>query len=63
MTAKRIDLLDAHDHLELGALLVCAYDDKAKFERNHLDDAISLSELQSRESDLGDDQEIVFYCA
>jgi hypothetical protein len=44
-------------------LLVCAYDDDAKFQRLNLAGAISLSEFRVRLPKLPLDQEIVFYCA
>jgi rhodanese-related sulfurtransferase len=46
-----------------SALLVCAYDDEQKFNQNHLEGAISLSEFKSRLASLPKDQEIIFYCA
>ena len=42
-------------------LLVCAYEDEAKFRKMHLEGAISVSEFISRLPGLADDQEIVFY--
>jgi len=45
------------------ALLVCVYDNQEKFEKNHLEGAISLTEFKSRVSSLPKDHEIVFYCA
>ena len=47
----------------LNPLLVCAYDDDARFREMELDGAISWSEFQSRLPSLGRDQEIAFYCA
>ncbi|MDJ0621974.1 MAG: hypothetical protein QNJ17_03345 [Desulfocapsaceae bacterium] len=44
-------------------LLVCAYDDDAKFSRNHLEGAIPLSEFKTRVPDMAVDDKIVFYCA
>jgi hypothetical protein len=44
-------------------LLVCAYDDEAKFQRLRLAGAISLSEFKSLRPSLPQDWEIVFYCA
>ncbi|MDY6843407.1 MAG: ArsR family transcriptional regulator [Thermodesulfobacteriota bacterium] len=46
-----------------SALLVCAYDDEQKFVKFRLQDAISLSEFNSRRSLFSQDQEIIFYCA
>ncbi len=45
------------------AVFVCAYDDENKFNANHLEGAISLSDFRSRLSSLPQDQEIIFYCA
>jgi hypothetical protein len=45
------------------ALLVCAYDDADKFKKNHLEGALSFSELRSRLSGLVKSQEMIFYCA
>jgi rhodanese-related sulfurtransferase len=45
------------------ALLVCAYDDEAKFKRLQLKGAISLPEFTSLQPTLPKDREIVFYCA
>jgi rhodanese-related sulfurtransferase len=46
-----------------AALLVCAYASDAKFAENHLEGAISLTDLQARSDQLSRDQEIIFYCA
>jgi hypothetical protein len=43
------------------ALLVCAYEDEAKFKKMHLQGAISFNEFQSKLSSLSKDQEVVFY--
>jgi hypothetical protein len=45
------------------ALLVCAYDDDAKFRRNRLEGAIPLAEFRSLRPTLPKGREIVFYCA
>lgn len=63
MTAELIDARQAHDDVQAGALLVCAYDDDAKFEQNRLDDALSLDVFRSRERTTDKDKEIIFYCA
>jgi hypothetical protein len=44
-----------------GTLLVCAYEDEAKFTRARLEGAISLQSLQSRLPSLPKETEIVFY--
>jgi hypothetical protein len=60
----RIAPEDARQHVQSGqALLVCGYDDDAKFERLRLEGAIPLSELDSRAATLSRDRELIFYCA
>lgn len=56
---------EARDRVEADppALLVCAYDSEEKFRLNHLDGALSLDALRSREPRLRKDAEIIFYCA
>lgn len=50
--------------LQLGeALLVCAYEEDAKFRKMNLEGAISFSEFTSRLPSLSKSSEIVFYCA
>lgn len=44
------------------ALLVCAYDSEAKFQANHLEGAIRLSEFKQRLPSLSKDTELIFYC-
>ncbi len=43
------------------ALLVCAYEDEAKFRNKHLQDAISLQEFKTLLPALSKQQEIIFY--
>lgn len=63
-SVPRIGPREAHQRLEGGrALLVCAYDDPQKFAKFHLEGALALDELRSREESLPRNQEIVFYCA
>ena len=63
-TVERIKPRDAKRRIDSGAaLLVCAYDTPEKFRRNHLQGALSLDQLQSREASLAKEQEIIFYCA
>jgi hypothetical protein len=45
------------------ALLVCAYEDPARFAETRLEGAISLQEFRARRSALPTGQEIIFYCA
>jgi hypothetical protein len=59
---KRITPEEVHQKLIMGkALLVCAYEDEAKFKRMQLQGAISLNEFKSRLPSLMKDHEIVFY--
>jgi hypothetical protein len=46
---------------EGSALLVCAYEDDLKFNKFHLEGAISLADFKSKVSALRKDQEIIFY--
>jgi rhodanese-related sulfurtransferase len=62
-TLEGIKPKEAHERLGTGALLVCAYDDDAKFENNRLEGAMSLSTLRERESSFSKDKELIFYCA
>jgi len=64
-TVERISPETAHEHLESDpdAMLVCAYDDKEKFEQNHLRGAVSLDQFESQAGSIRKDQEIIFYCA
>jgi len=62
--AKRVTPEEIYQRLKSEAvLLVCAYDDDAKFKTMQLQGAISLNEFNSRLPSLGKNQEIVFYCA
>ena len=44
------------------SLLVCAYDDDAKFRRKQLEGAISLAAFRDLLPGMAKDKEIVFYC-
>ena len=60
----RISPQEARQKVTAGqALLVCAYDDADKFNANHLEGALSFSELRSRLPGLAKTQEMIFYCA
>ena len=60
---KRVTAEEVYDKLNSGkALLVCAYEDEAKFKKLQLGGAISLSAFQSKLPSLSKDHEIVFYC-
>jgi hypothetical protein len=59
---KRVTSDEIYQRLKSGAvLLVCAYEDDAKFKRMQLQGAISLNEFKSTLPSLPKDQEIVFY--
>jgi hypothetical protein len=61
---KRVTPEETYQRLKSGAvLLVCAYEDDAKFKKMQLQGAISLNEFKSKLSSLRKEQEIVFYCA
>lgn len=64
MSAPRIDVKQArHDVIASDALLVCAYDSEDKFSSNQLEGAIALDDLRSRQDDISQDRELIFYCA
>ena len=59
---KRVTSEEIYQRVKSGAvLLVCAYEDDAKFRRMQLEGAISFNEFKSRLPSLPKDQEIVFY--
>ena len=58
----RVTPAEVYQELKSGTvLLVCAYEDEARFRAMQLEGAISLSEFKSRLSSLPKGQEIVFY--
>ncbi len=59
---ERIGPHEAHEHVKSGAaLLVCAYDSDEKFDRFHLEGAISLSRFESTSATVAKDKELIFY--
>jgi len=59
---ERISPTEVREKMIAGkALLVCAYEDEAKFKMLKLEGSISLSEFKSKLPSLAKDQEIVFY--
>ena len=59
---ERITPEEVYQKLKAGkALLVCAYEDEAKFMKVRLQGAISLNEFKSKFSTLTKDQEVIFY--
>ncbi len=60
---ERITPEEAYQKLRAGkTLLVCAYEDDAKFKMMQLQGAISLSEFKTKLPSLPKDGEIIFYC-
>ena len=60
---ERVSPEEVHQKLKKGIiLLVCAYEDEAKFKKMQLQGAISSNEFKFRLPFLPKDQEIVFYC-
>jgi hypothetical protein len=60
--SERISPKEVYQKLKSRAvLLVCAYEDEAKFKKMQLEGAISFNEFKSKLSSLSKDQEIVFY--
>ena len=61
---ERITPEEVSKKLKTGkTLLVCGYEDEAKFNQLRLEGAISFNEFKSKLPSLLKDQEIVFYCA
>ena len=60
-----IDAREAHAKLETDpdAMLVCAYDDRRKFEQYRLEDAIPMDQFKAKEESLPKVRELIFYCA
>ena len=62
--ASRVNAADIRAGVIDGStLLVCAYEDDAKFKAFNLDGAIPFSEFKTKVADLPKDRQIVFYCA
>jgi hypothetical protein len=60
----RITPAEVHKKLQQGtALLVCAYDDEAKYKMTKLEGSISFRAFKEKLPTLPMEQEIVFYCA
>jgi hypothetical protein len=59
---KRVSPEEVYQKLKSGtAILVCAYEDDAKFKKMRLQGAISSNEFKSKLPSLSKGQEIVFY--
>ena len=64
MEPMRKSSKEAHKKVKAGeAILVCGYDDEAKFKAFRLEMAIPVSEFRKKLGTLSKDQEIIFYCA
>lgn len=64
MPVERIEPREARQKVQKGeALLICAYDDREKFEKMHLEGAISLEAFRSRLQEIPPERELIFYCA
>ena len=60
----RITPQEAHSRVIAGkALLVCAYEDPARYSEFRLEGSISIDEFRARRGTLPRDQEIIFYCS
>jgi len=57
---ERISVKQAREKAH-QALLVCAYDNEAKYRIANLEDSISLADFRSRLASLPKTQEIIFY--
>lgn len=59
----RVAPREAYEKFKAGqALLVCAYESDARFEKYHLEGGISFNDFKSRFQGLPFDQEVIFYC-
>jgi len=64
MPAVRITPQEAYEKVKAGqALLVCGYEEEAKFRALRLEMAISFAEFQMMLPNLPKDKMIIFYCA
>jgi hypothetical protein len=59
---QRLDAQEARTKVKSNqALLVCAYEDEAKWRRFNLDGSISFASFKSRVNSLPKSQETIFY--
>ncbi|WP_305044370.1 rhodanese-like domain-containing protein [Geoalkalibacter sp.] len=64
MSVPRISPEEARSKVQSGeALLICAYGDAEKFQRMHLEGAVSRQDFETRLTGLAKDTELIFYCA
>ena len=62
--AKQIDAFQARERTHGGgAVLVCAYETEANFQKAHLEGAVSRPDFNSRYAPPAQGQEIIVYCA
>lgn len=60
----RVSPAEIYQNVKDGkTLLVCGYEDDARFKQMHLEGAFSFAEFKAKLPSLSKDQEIVFYCA
>lgn len=60
---ERVAPADIYDKVQTGeVLLVCAYEDAAKFDNLHLKGALSLKQFEEKLKDTDKAKLIVFYC-
>jgi hypothetical protein len=61
---ERVSADEARREVESGrALLVCAYDDEAKYRQMRLQNAVTLQDVQRRIDSIPHNQTLIFYCA
>jgi hypothetical protein len=59
---NRISPQEAHERVKSGtALLICAYESDKKFDRFHLEGAISLAQFEATRATVPKDKELIFY--
>ncbi len=64
MEPIRITPKEAREKAKAGrTLLVCGYEDEAKFKPIALEDSISFGEFKQKLPTISKDQDITFYCA
>ena len=64
MSAERISVQEAYGKIKDGrALLVCGYEDDAKYQAVRLEMSMPFSGFLKKLPTLPRDQEIIFYCA
>lgn len=59
----RVSPREAYEKVKAGqALLVCAYESDARFEKFHLEGAISFNDFKARVKEMPMTKEVIFYC-